>query len=459
MNNYVLFSCIGDTDPYRDEYDGAMIHIVRYYNPQKVYLYYSEEKMKDENINNRCKRAIYYLNDSVEIEEYPKTKKELIRDVHKYDAFYAQFINIINKIKNDNPQSTILLNMSSGTPAMKTTMALINILIGDINTKLIQVSTPQKKTNAKVKHNMPSLDENVEYIMENLIDNLIDEDGNLNRCTEEKLEQTMKIIIYENIIKMFNKYDFCGIYNVLQERKDLFSETVIKHAEHLYYRYIGESEKAIKIAKLLNEEDQYYPIKDEKTKWIIEKYNMLDVKLKRKEYQEYLIGVGALIEEIEKRYLENMGIEISKFTYVAKNNTNRELRKDNDIDLILLQKYYPNIFNRLKNQKIGKLNWVILGEMLKCCWTKDDELNKIPEKFECINEIRADRNMATHTIRLKEYNEENYRRAHKELKYLISKIKIGKDKKFNEAMNIYQIIQENIINLLKNELVEDYRDF
>ncbi len=51
MNEVILFSGVGDTDPYRDGYDGALTHIVRYYKPKKVYLYFSEEKMIEENLN------------------------------------------------------------------------------------------------------------------------------------------------------------------------------------------------------------------------------------------------------------------------------------------------------------------------------------------------------------------------------------------------------------------------
>lgn len=458
MKKYVLFSCVGDTDPYRDGYDGSMIHIVRYYRPKKVYLYYSKEKRKEEDINNRCKRAIHYLDNNIEIQEYPKEEKNLLKDVHKYDDFYAPFIKIINTIKMENPESIILLNMSSGTPAMKTTMALINILFNGTDTKLIQVATPKKSTNANVRHDNVSKDENVEYIMENLIDNLVYEGENLNRCTEENLEQTRKIITYENIIKMLSKYDFCGIYNILEERKKLFNSQVVEYAQHLYYRYIGETEKAIEIARSLNKENEYYPIKDEKTKWIIEKYNILDIKLKRKEYQDYLIGLGTLIEEIEKKMLEIKGIEISKFTYIAKDNSSKELKKDNDVDAELLNKYYPNIYEKLRNEKIGKLNWTILGIMLKCCWNENDKLNKIPEKIENINKIRNDRNLAVHTIRVKKYNKEDYIKAHEDLKYLITKIKVGKNENFNEAMNIYNKIGNEIINLMRNELTDVYCD-
>lgn len=456
MNDYVLFSCVGDTDPYRNGYDGAMIHIVRYYKPKKVYLYYSKEKRNEENINNRNKRAIHYLDKSIDIYEYPKNENELLEDVHKYDVFYAPFMNIINTIRKENPEATILLNMSSGTPAMKTTMALINILINDIDTKLIQVATPQRATNANVRHDKVSEDEDVEDIMANSMDSLVDEGENLNRCTQESLEQTRKMITYETIVKMFKKYDFCGVYNILEERKKLYNSNVLDYAKHLYYRYIGETDKAMEIARDLNKVDDLFPIKDDKTKWIIEKYNILDVKLKRKEYQDYLVGLGSLIEEIEKKMLELKGIEVSKFTYVAKNNSKAERRKDNDIDTSKLQAYYPDLYNRVKSMlsNSSKLNWYILEQFLDVTYDENDKINGIAEKIENIGKIRDDRNIAAHEIKVKKYNESNYLNVHKDLKFLITKIKVGQDSNFSKAMNIYEKIENDIITLLKGELTQ-----
>ena len=34
----ILFSPIGNTDPITNNYDGAMLHIIREYRPDKVYL-------------------------------------------------------------------------------------------------------------------------------------------------------------------------------------------------------------------------------------------------------------------------------------------------------------------------------------------------------------------------------------------------------------------------------------
>ena len=35
----VLFSTLGMTDPIKNDYDGPLLHIMRHYRPQRVYLF------------------------------------------------------------------------------------------------------------------------------------------------------------------------------------------------------------------------------------------------------------------------------------------------------------------------------------------------------------------------------------------------------------------------------------
>ena len=53
MARKYLFSPIGNTDPIKYLYDGSMIHICRYYQPDVVYLYLSKEMMENHKKDNR----------------------------------------------------------------------------------------------------------------------------------------------------------------------------------------------------------------------------------------------------------------------------------------------------------------------------------------------------------------------------------------------------------------------
>ena len=39
----ILFSCIGTSDPLRGEHDGPMLHILRQYRPESVWLFLTSE--------------------------------------------------------------------------------------------------------------------------------------------------------------------------------------------------------------------------------------------------------------------------------------------------------------------------------------------------------------------------------------------------------------------------------
>lgn len=42
----ILFTCAGTTDPVRGGHDGGILHIMRHYRPEKVYLFLSKEMVE-----------------------------------------------------------------------------------------------------------------------------------------------------------------------------------------------------------------------------------------------------------------------------------------------------------------------------------------------------------------------------------------------------------------------------
>ena len=45
MGKTVLLSCVGDSDPIRQNHDGALLHIVRCKKPEKIVLLQSERSL------------------------------------------------------------------------------------------------------------------------------------------------------------------------------------------------------------------------------------------------------------------------------------------------------------------------------------------------------------------------------------------------------------------------------
>ena len=146
----ILFSPLGGTDPISENnfYDGSMLHICRHYDIDKVYLYMTKEIYEKHEKDDRYRFFINKLAEqkNKEIESVIIADKE--RDnVQEYDPFLFKFEEEINNIINElNDDDNFFINISSGTPAMKNALVILQDL-NEYNCKFIQVSTPIKKMN------------------------------------------------------------------------------------------------------------------------------------------------------------------------------------------------------------------------------------------------------------------------------------------------------------------------
>lgn len=100
MARKYLFSPIGNTDPIKYLYDGSMIHICRYYQPDVVYLYLSKEMMENHKKDNRYVKTLELLGEFLhhKFEIHIIENSDMI-DVQQYDIFYNEFHRIIAEIE------------------------------------------------------------------------------------------------------------------------------------------------------------------------------------------------------------------------------------------------------------------------------------------------------------------------------------------------------------------------
>lgn len=229
MNNYVLFSPIGTSDPTRLGYDGPMPHIVRHYKPKKVYLFFTKGIFDLHKKDDRYCAFIKTIDKDVEIEIIAREDIEKPNDFKLFDKIYEE---ILYKIKAENPTSTILANVSSGTPQMLSALYLLAAKI-EIPIRLIAVETPRGEANAKVwEYDIKK------EIAENW-DSCTDEDTKKdvkNRCTE---------IIPDNIVKMFSQkmikqyldiYDYNAALVAYENASEFFNENLENALQGVNYR-------------------------------------------------------------------------------------------------------------------------------------------------------------------------------------------------------------------------------
>lgn len=147
--NYVLFSPVGGTDPISFERDGGILHICRKYKPSCVLLYLSGEMLAHQSADDRYRKALRYLADEADFSlEIRTEERPNLTQVHLFDTFYQEFERLLRSLHAEFPKHGLLVNLSSGTPAMKSALAVLSTLM-DFPVTMIQVASPNQRHNGR----------------------------------------------------------------------------------------------------------------------------------------------------------------------------------------------------------------------------------------------------------------------------------------------------------------------
>ena len=200
--------------------DGSLVHICRVYRPDMAYLYMSAEILQHHEADNRY---LYCLEDLAKRQgrdaEYHIIERPDLHKVQDFDIFYRDFRQIIHDISAPmEPEDTLLLNVSSGTPAMKSTLLDLTTL-GEYPCKLIQVRTPTGKMN---EHQHKGYD--VQLLWEGNEDNT---DPFENRCEEIHCPSLSRLKQEEIIKKLVRSYDYDEALSAANELEALAREVKI----------------------------------------------------------------------------------------------------------------------------------------------------------------------------------------------------------------------------------------
>ena len=142
MIKRILFSPIGGSDPVNAGYDGAWIHCCRHLKPDLTVIYLSAQMLKREKdhqfFSGTLKKLCELTGKEILLEQEERPELD---NPQEFEPFYGDFESVLEKIHNRYPDAEILINVSSGTPAMKGCLiALYHFLPFPV--KLVQVSGP-----------------------------------------------------------------------------------------------------------------------------------------------------------------------------------------------------------------------------------------------------------------------------------------------------------------------------
>jgi len=309
MNRVVLFSPVGGTDPMSQSnfHDGSMLHIARVYKPTEVYLYMSAEMLAHQLQDDRYR---YCLGELAKLQEreikIQVIEREKLQDVQQFDFFYDDFRQVLAEISADLDETdTLLLNVSSGTPAMKSGLLVIATL-GEYPYKIIQVATPEHRMNEHLRGEY-----DVKLLWELNEDNREDFE---NRCLEVQCP-SLSVLKHEQIIKkMVSAYDYEAAYSICA----LIPKERRGHYEPLLELAVARLRLDFTKVNLLEKEYNFgcIPIKETRKQKLFEYALNLDVKRKKGEYSDFIRAITPLVVDLFALVIEhNCGVKLSDYCY------------------------------------------------------------------------------------------------------------------------------------------------
>lgn len=406
MNKKVFLTFAGNTDPTRDDYDGPIIHICRYYRPEKIYLILTKE-LVEKNID--YERAI-----RENLKDYKFNIEIIPTDIvnaHHFEVFFTTIYNTFEKIKKEYPEAEILVNITSGTAQMAAN--LITYIVNAVNIKItpLQVETPAKKGNTS---KVVGKNYDIQLSAENNLDN--DEEYRVNRIIEPDLNWYSRIFVKNQIKKLIEQYDYSTSIEILKRK--IFENnhelnTLLNFANDRKHLKGLESNK--KLVGLNNKkyDTLFYYTKDKKNykvkRWykIVDYFALANIKQKSGDITGYGLMLEPLIINIYLSILED----------ILEKNLNSLLTVKGEIYKVNLSKIGKELQGHIKEKmkKMTNKNFdtlkndifvsdIYLIGMIDYFLKKDEKLSKIMDReyfdsfSKLLYKVKNTRNNLAHTL-------------------------------------------------------------
>lgn len=399
----ILFSPLGESDPIRDCYDGPMLHILRYYQDIDTCYLVTTKKLEENNSFEKCSFAIKDLAEQQNRKITSYHIKTGIEKANDFDCFYNIFLEEIIKIVNDHPNEKIYLNLSSGTPQMITTLALISCISLIGNFEAIQVSRASE--NAKDSFNRTTDNRyDVVAAIENNIDNL----ENVNRCSKLELMTIYHNNNKEKVTAFLKNFDYDAAYQTYNKQSNNSSfcrKEILELIQHLKYRQELDIDRAKEVVKNNPYKDKLfltYITQDKRENKILEYFLILKNLKEAEKINDFLIRLNSYTGEVQKEFINK------KIKYDVQEKL---CQKDNKSHLYYLKSekiknYSQDLFDKLDKRfegfqdaaiNIEALNVIINFELNKINYDKKDLIIKT---FDQVEKLKANRNKSAHELKI-----------------------------------------------------------
>lgn len=279
----VLISAVGDTDPFRNFHDGALIHIARKYRPEKVILIFSEHTAKKQG---NIEKALFSIAPDYEPELIIHDSIISDNEVHIFDVMFQRFSDILQEYYTKEDE--FILNLSSATPQIKSALFVINRLNG-INVKAVQVSSPEHASNENIGHDN---DENIDELIE------VNEDNKVNfidRTIEDNAEKFNQALLKKTARDFIEKFDYKAALDILDQLSDFPNLKSVRKEIRDVVNCLSKQDvpKGLRHKKLKEEEQK-----------ILSAYLTIELQRERGNVSESFIRIKNLTEFILEDYIE-----------------------------------------------------------------------------------------------------------------------------------------------------------
>lgn len=287
----ILFTCAGTTDPVRGGRDGGVLHIMRHYRPQKVYLFLSAEMDSFEKQDHRFEKMFRYAAEKWAYAPEWFVEHSGIGNVADLDAVNEPLCAFFRRAEEENPGCRILVNLSSGSPQMKIVLAQLALSVRH-NVLGVQVSNPEKKSGDSKRTNDKC------YVVDDELElNEDDEPGALNRCSEPKMLAMQRDRQREQIRSLLERRD----YRALEAMGDELPAEVVQLVRHLAARSDLQLEEAARLKRGLSLPFELYPTRgatNEDYKLLSEYYLLLRNLQITQRYTEFVLRINPFLTHL-----------------------------------------------------------------------------------------------------------------------------------------------------------------
>ena len=311
----VLFTPVGGTDPISEVNgrDGSILQICRKYRPDIVHLYMSAEILEKHKKDDRYLYCLRKLDEMMGTQTECKIiERPNLYKVEEFDYFYREFSKLLFEIKKEMDENDeLLLNVSSGTPAMKSALLVLCTLTG-MTFKAIQVTTPEKGMN---EHSHRG--EDIQFLWE------VNDDNDPSKYEDRTKEIECSWILSNQKMKLIRThvlaYDYEAALGV-NEQMPLYEDgSYVRMIEAAAQRKLLNDQKMFNKLKEIGEERNtaFRPVKNDEMRLLFEYILSLDIRQKRGEYGDLVRALTPPITELFIKVLEKYGtIKISDYYYL-----------------------------------------------------------------------------------------------------------------------------------------------